>query len=226
VDTNSLIQKLASNSNPTRSLSNPWARTAIWLAISVPYVFFVVLIVSPREDILEKLGNSRFLIEQSVALATAITAAVAAFASTIPGYGRKYLLLPALPLSAWLGTLGVGCLLDFSHHGIHGTPFHADWFCIPGIVIVGAIPGLAIALMLKRGAPLTPTLSTAFAGLAAAGIGDFGLRLFHPEDTGLVVLVWQFGTVFTLSLLAGWAGRYVLSWRLRIAAEKRQLAAQ
>lgn len=194
-------------------LSNPWARTAIWLAISLPYVFLVVLLMSPRDDLLEKLASGRFMLEQSAALATGITAAVAAFVSTIPGYNRKYLLLPILPFLAWLGTLGVGCLLDFSHHGIQGTTFHVDWFCLPGIVFVGAVPGLAIALMLKRGAPLTPTLSTALAGLAAAGLGDFGLRLFHPEDAGLVVLVWQFGTVFGLSLLAGWAGRHILNWR-------------
>jgi hypothetical protein len=225
VDTNSLIQKLAITSKPTRPLSNPWARMAVWLAISVPYILLVVLVISPRGDILEKLGNGRFLIEQFAALATGISAAVAAFASTMPGYNKRYLLLPVFPLSVWLGTLGVGCLLDFSHHGLNGTPFHADWFCIPGIVIVGAIPGLAIALMLKRGAPLTPTLSTALAGLAAAGIGDFGLRLFHPEDSGLVVLVWQFGTVFILSMLAGWSGRYFLNWRSRIAAENRRLAA-
>lgn len=225
MDTNSLIQQLASGSNPTRPLSNPWARTAVWLAISVPYVLLVVLIISPRGDILEKLGDSRFLIEQFAALATGFTSAAAAFASTIPGYNRKYLLLPVLPLAAWLATLGVGCLLDFSHHGVHGITFHADWFCIPGIVIVGIVPGLTIALMLKRGAPLTPKLSTSLAGLAAAGIGDFGLRLFHPEDSGLVVLVWQLGTVFMLSLLAGWAGRYVLNWRSKIAAESLRLPA-
>lgn len=225
MDTGSLIQQLANNSRPTRPLSNPWVRMAIWLAISVPYILLIVLFMSPGGDILEKLGDGRFLIEQSAALATGIAAAVAAFASTIPGYDRKYLLLPVLPLSAWLGTLGVGCLLDFSHPGTQGVAFHADWFCIPGIMIVGAIPGLAIALMLKRGAPLTPTLSTALAGLAATGIGDFGLRLFHPEDAGVVVLIWQFGTVFVLSVLAGWAGRYFLSWRSRIAAETSQLPA-
>lgn len=225
MDTNSLIQQLATTSKPTRPLSNPWARMAVWLAISVPYILLVVLVMSPRGDILEKLGDSRFLIEQVAALATGISAAVAAFASTIPGYNKRYLLLPVFPFAVWLGTLGVGCLLDFSHHGLNGTTFHADWFCIPGIVIVGAIPGLAIALMLKRGAPLTPALSTALAGLAAAGIGDFGLRLFHPEDTGLVVLVWQFGTVFIISLLAGWSGQYFLSWRSRIAAENRRLPA-
>lgn len=213
MDTNALIQQLADSSKPLRPLSSPWTRTGVWLAISLPCVLLVVLLISPREDIFVKLGDSRFLLEQFAAVATSITAALAAFASTIPGYNRKYLMLPILPLSVWLGTLGVGCLLDLSHSGAHGPTLHADWFCIPGIFLVGAIPGLAIVLMLKRGAPLTPMLSTALAGLAAAGLGDFGLRLFHSEDAGLVVLVWQFGTVFGFSLLAGWLGRYVLTWR-------------
>ena len=213
MDTNTLIQQLADSSKPLRLLYNPWARTGVWLAISLPSVFLVVLLVSPREDIFVKLGDGRFFLEQFAAIATSIASAIAAFASTIPGYNRKYLLLPILPFSVWLGTLGVGCLHDLSLGGVHGATLHADWFCIPGIIIAGAIPGLAIVVMLKRGAPLTPTLSIALAGLAAAGLGDFGLRLFHPEDAGLVVLIWQFGTVFGLSLLAGWLGRYVLKWR-------------
>ena len=226
MDTNTLIQQLTDSSKPLRPLSNPWTRTGIWLAISVPCVLLIVLLISPRQDILEKLGDGRFLMEQFAAVATGITAAVAAFASTIPGYNKKYLMLPVFPLSVWLGTLGVGCLLDLTHGGMHGTTLHADWFCIPGIILVGAIPGLAIVLMLKRGAPLTPALSTALAGLAAAGLGDFGLRLFHPEDAGLVVLVWQFGTVFGLSLLAGWLGRYVLTWHSITETHREKLAAQ
>jgi len=67
--------------------------------------------------------------------------------------------------------------------------------------------------MLRRGAPLTPHLMTALGGLAAAGLGNFGLRLFHEQDASLTVLVWQFGTVFMLSALAGWAGHYLLNWR-------------
>jgi hypothetical protein len=56
--------------------------------------------------------------------------------------------------------------------------------------------------MLRCGPPLTPHTTTALGGLAAAGLGNFGLRLFHPQDAGLTVLVWQVGTVCLLPAIA------------------------
>jgi len=216
VDTDALIKKLSEDAAPTQPLANPWLRTIVWLAISVPYVVVVITLFSPRTDLAAKLAEVRFLIEQIAAFATAFTAAIAAFASTIPGYDKKYLLLPLVPLSAWLVSIGIGCFVDFSHSGFHLTVFHVDWICLPGIILVGAMPGLAIVLMLQRGAPLSPASSTMLGGLAAAALGDFGLRFFHPEDTGLLVLTWQFGSVFLLSAFAAWVGPRVLSWKLKM----------
>jgi len=226
LDTEALIKRLSENAKPTQPLANPWLRALAWLAISVPCLMAVIVLFSPRADLGAKLIEARFLIEQSAALATAFTAAIAAFASTIPGYDKKYLILPVVPLAAWLATLGIGCFVDLSHSGFHLTVFHADWFCLPGIVMVGALPGLAIVFMLRRGAPLSPASSTMLGGLAAAALGDFGLRFFHPEDTGLLVLVWQFGSVFLLSVLSAWIGRHVLNWKSKIEANKEEMLAR
>jgi hypothetical protein len=57
--------------------------------------------------------------------------------------------------------------------------------------------------------------------LAAAGLGSFGLRLFHVEDAGLMILVWQVGTVFLLTAMAAGAGRYLLNWRSIIGMTRR-----
>ena len=65
--------------------------------------------------------------------------------------------------------------------------------CIPAIALAGAVPAALIVFMLRRGAPIGPGLSMALGGLAAAGLGSFGLRLFHAEDASLMVLVWQLG---------------------------------
>jgi len=81
--------------------------------------------------------------------------------------------------------------------------FASDWFCLPAIVLVGTVPAIAMAVMLRRGAPLTPKITAALGGLAAAGLGNFGLRLFHPQDSSLMVLVWQMGSVLLLTLLCG-----------------------
>jgi hypothetical protein len=39
------------------------------------------------------------------------------------------------------------------------------------------------------------------------------IRLFHPQDASLMVLVWQVGTVFVLTTVAGSTGRLLLDWR-------------
>ena len=213
MDTDRLIQTLVDTAQPVRPLSRPWIRCALWLAIAIPYVGLVVYVMSPRPDLTVKITEARYLIEQFAALATGIAAAVAAFATTIPGYSRKILFLPALPLAAWLGVLGQGCVSAWIQSGLAGLSLQPSWFCFPAIVLVGAMPAVAMVVMLRRGAPLMPCTTVALGGLAAAGLGNFGLRLFHPQDASLMVLVWQFGSVFILAALAGCMGRYVLNWR-------------
>jgi hypothetical protein len=213
MDTEKLIQTLVETAQPVRPLPRPLARTAMWLAIAIPYMALVVYVMSPRSDLVSKMSEARYLIEQVAALATGIAAAIAAFAATIPGYSRKVLLLPVPPLAVWFGVLGQGCVSIWLQFGTNGLTLQPDWFCFPAIVLVGAIPAVAMVAMLRRGAPLMPCTTVVLGGLAAAGLGNFGLRLFHPQDASLMVLVWQFGSVFILASLAGCLGRYVLNWR-------------
>src|SRR6266851_2484668 len=198
MDTGKLIEHLAEADGPVRPLAHPWRRTAAWLAIAIPYVALVVFVVSPRSDLVAKISESQFLIEQAAALATGIAAA-----------------------AVWLASLGEGCVQEWIRFGPDGLSLELDWFCFPAIVLVGAIPAIAMAVMLRRGAPLTPHATTALGGLAAAGIGNFGLRLFHPQDASLMVLVWQLGAVCVLTAMAAWAGRHLLNWRSIIATGRR-----
>jgi hypothetical protein len=223
IDTEKLIERLAATVEPVRPLARPWIRTAAWLLVAIPYVALVVFVVSPRADLVSKASDWRYVIEQFAALATGITAATAAFATVIPGYDRKFLFLPALPLAIWLGSLGDGCVEDWIHLGPDGVSLRPDWFCFPAIILVGAVPAIAMAVMLRRGAPLSPHTTTALGGLAAAGLGNFGLRLFHSQDASLMVLVWQVGTVFVLAAMAAWAGQYLLNWRSIIGTNRRSV---
>jgi hypothetical protein len=213
VDTDKFIERLAEAVEPVQPLSRPWIRTAAWLLVAIPYVALVVLVASPRADLLAKAAQWRYLVEQLAALFTGIAAATAAFATIIPGYDRRILFVPALPLAIWLGSLGDGCVQDWIRLGPDGLSLRPDWHCFPGIVLIGAVPAIAMVVMLRRGAPLTPHLTAALGGLAAAGLGNFGLRLFHSQDASLMVLVWQVGTVSILTALAAWAGHYLLNWR-------------
>lgn len=212
-NTEELVRRLAEHLEPVRPLPAPWVRTGVWLALAVPYVALVVLVISPRGDLLSQMSDVRFVIEQAAALATGMAAALAAFVTVVPGHNGKVVALPLLPLGLWLGSLGQGCIQAWAQRGPEGWALRPDWVCLPAIIVVGAFPAFVMAIMLHRGVPLTPHRTTLLGGLAAAALGNFGLRLFHPQDASVMVLVWQFGTVAFLSALAGCTGRYLLSWQ-------------
>lgn len=209
--THELIRRLAADNRPTPALPSPPWRMATWLALSAPFIALAVIIASPRPDLLEKLTESRFLIEQIAALGTALTAAMAAFCATVPGLPAWRLFMPLLPLTIWLATLGQGCFVRGAEQGI--TALTPDPLCFPVIAAIGAVPAAIIVAMLRRGAPLMPKVTMAYGALAATALADFGLRLFHPVDASLTVLVWQFGTVVILSGMLGISGRSLLRWR-------------
>lgn len=212
MDTETLIESLTTDLTRSGRLAGPWLRATMWLAIAVPYVAGVVYLMSPRSDLASKFLDPQFVVEQMAALATGIAAAAAAFGTTIPSYSRKILIAPAVTLAIWLGALGQGCISSLLASGIERSTLSADWLCLPAIVLVGAVPAWTMVAMLRRGAPLAPYITVGLGGLAAAGLGNFGLRLFHPQDASLMVLVWQFGTVSLLSICAACVGPRFLNW--------------
>lgn len=220
MDTDQLIQQLSRGPTPVGRLPAPWRRAAIWFAISVPYVAAVIWLHSMSFDVTQMLADRQFIVEQIATLLTAIAAVTAAFCSVVPGYDRRILLFPLPPLTIWLISIGEGCVRDWLRLGAQGLALRADWDCLPPAALIGIVPALAIVIMLRRGAPLYPRVSLALAALAVAALGNFGLRFFHVGDASIMVLVWHFGSVVVLALLAGWIGKRVLNWK------KAELAAQ
>lgn len=106
---------------------------------------------------------------------TAGTAALAAFCAEVPVRPRWERAVPLVPVSLWIGLFEAGCLSAWSLADPQALVFQSDWACLPGIVMVGLVPGIAMAVMLRRGAPLAPMLSVGLGGLAAAALADFGL---------------------------------------------------
>jgi len=217
LDTEQLIHQLADHPAPVRRLPAPWRRAALWFAISLPYVAVVVFAhampASMPIDPSHMLHDRQFIIEQIAILLTAITAVMAAFCSVVPGYDRRILLLPLLPLAIWLLSLGDGCINDWIRLGARGLELRPDWDCLPPAALIGIVPALAIVIMLRRGAPLYPRITLALAALAVAALGNFGLRVYHVGDASIMVLVWHFGSVIVLALIAGWIGQLVLNWK-------------
>jgi hypothetical protein len=213
METNELIARLAADAMPVRRLPSPSTRMLLWLAISLPAVAAVIALMPVAVDLARALADRQFLIEETATLATALAAAVAAFCSVVPGYDRKILLLPLVPLAIWLATLGQGCLQDWVRANAGGLELRPDWDCLLPASLIGIVPMIAMVIMLRRGAPLLPRATLALGALAVAALGNFGLRLFHLGDASIMVLFWHFGSVGVLSVIAAAIGRYILRWR-------------
>jgi hypothetical protein len=214
MDTNALIQELADSAVPVRRLPSPWARMLLWLALSVPILAAVIWLVMPSDiNPVAAITDRRFLIEEAVLLVTALTASLAAFASVVPGYDRRILLIPLLPFAVWLASLGEGCWRNWVALGTNGLTLRPDWDCLPPAILIGIVPSIAMVVMLRRGAPLIPRTSIALGALAVAALANLGLRVFHVGDASVMVLFWHLGGAAVLAGLAALAGRRVLYWR-------------
>jgi hypothetical protein len=218
MDIDHFIQQLAERAQPVTRLLAPWRRTVLWLAASLVYVSIVVAAYLWLDVGLPPSIEPRLVLELVAILATAVTAAIAAFSSVVPGRDQRFLLLPLIPFSLWLATLGQGCLQDWQALGITGLRVRADWDCAMPALIVSALPAGVMLLMLRRGAPLVPAVSLALGVLATGAIANFGLRVFHAGDLSIQILVWHAGGAFVVSLIASLAGPRVLPWRKGLGA--------
>jgi hypothetical protein len=182
----------------------------VWLAISAVYAAAVIL--TQPLPFNQWQMETRFVIEQAATIATAVTAAVAAFWSVVPGSDWRWVLLPVAPLVVWLATLGEACVRDWLRVGWAALAPGTDWDCVWLAAAIGFVPAVAIVFMLRRGAPLVPHLSLALAAVAVAAFANFAIRLHHPGDLGLTILAWHFGMVPLLACIAGLLARHVLKW--------------
>jgi hypothetical protein len=211
MDTTRLIERLAHEAQPAPPLPRPWIRAAVWLGGVVLYLAAITLPMTSNAHIAANGTGWKFLFPQLAAVVTAAAAAFAAFASTVPGYSRRILWLPAAAGLVWFGGL-VGWSYGEWHAGVRlAAP--REWVCVVMIVAGGAVPAFVMAKMLRRGAPLTPGVTTALGALAVTGLANVGACLSHPHPSSAVTLVWHGLTIAALVAVAGWMGRDLLNWK-------------
>jgi hypothetical protein len=212
LDTDTLIDRLAGDASPVRRVDPVWKRVTLWLCLGFPPLLVIVAVHGLVVDLPTLMGDGQLLVEQAAAFATAVAAAAAAFASTIPGGSRRWLWLPAVPLAAWLLAIGKGCFDDWLQFGPDGLALRPDFECFGPMLLMAAVPAVVMLVMLRRGAPLAPRATLFLGALATAAVVAFGLRFFHIGDASIMVLVWHMGVASVLTFAAGLAGPRVLGW--------------
>ena len=211
VETNQLITLLVADCPAVRRLHAPWQRTGLWLTISLLGVGTMTAVQLAGRDVIEGI-DTRMAVEQAAILLTGLTAALAAFSTVVPGRDWRISLLPLIPLGVWLGSLGEGCMHDWSRLGADGLQVSSDWGCVPAAIVLSIPCATIMLVMLRRGAPPFPNLTLALGTLASAAMVNFGLRLFHAGDVAVMILAWHFGGIAAVTTLASRFGDRVLNW--------------
>jgi len=213
MNTDRLIESLAQDLRPAPALRAPWARAGWWLLGAAAYLGILTLLMTSRADLLANGSSSGLVFSQIAAILTAAAAAAAAFASTVPAFSHRVLLLPAVAAMVWFGSLVGGAVWEWRQSG--GADVAAasgEWLCVATIVFGGAPPGVGIGLMLRKGAPLTPRLTAALGVLAVAALANVSACVSHPHSSNAVTLVWHGSTILALLAGAVSGGRFLLTW--------------
>ena len=173
-------------------------------------LFFATLGIRP--DIGDALATWRFnlkIVLVLVALAVAFSLCLAV--SRPIRTGRETLRL--LPLAA-LATIAVGIEVVVLPGAAWANRLIGSnaLVCLCAIPLFAAAPLVAVLAILRTGAPASPTLAGAAAGLLAATAGA-ALYAFHCfDDSPLFVVTWYSLAALPVVLLGAFAGQRFLRW--------------
>lgn len=207
-----LISRLAADASPVKRLSHPIWRAAMWFCVSTAYAVVLLVGTGWQKNLSTQFSDSRLLWGFSAAMLTAMMAAAAAFCSTCPGRPLWERLAPFPFLLFWVASTIEGCRQDLALKG--SLPVDAGLqLALPGkLLLVSAAPAVLILLMVRRGAPIAPYLTTGLSMLAATAIGAAAMLLAQPHLSNITLLIWQILPVIIFSGIASLFGPRLLYW--------------
>ncbi|CAN5921480.1 NrsF family protein [soil metagenome] len=173
-------------------------------------VFFLDLGV--RTDIADALRTWRFDIKVAlvfVALLLAFSLCLALSRPVISGHpGRRLLPLAALAVAMVAIELAALPSTVWAHRMVGSNAL----ICLAAIPMLAIAPLAAVLMVLRSGAPASPMLAGAAAGLLAATAGA-ALYAFHCfDDSPLFVVTWYTLAAAPVVLLGAVAGHRLLRW--------------
>jgi len=212
MNTNDLIDNLAAGLEPVAPLWPPGKRAAAWSLGAALYVSLLVIGMSSGGTGTDGAG-AMFWVPQIAAIVTGLVASAAAFASVVPGLPKQSRAWAAAAALVWLGTLVVASPGDVDWATVPVASH--EWICV-GVIVVGGAPlMLALMLMLRHGAPLSPATTAALAALAVGTLANVGACLSLPHANGAITFAWHGGVVLALVVVAAVSGSLVFAWPAR-----------
>jgi hypothetical protein len=217
MNTDDLVQKLAHDLEPAAPLRRPAARAGTWFAGAALYIAALAIGMGFVNGYSDGVG-ARFWAVQIAAVVTSLLASAAAFASVSPGLAGRSRSLAVAAAALWLVTLATTSTVDADWSAISSASH--EWWCV-GFIVASGTPLLAVLVwMLRRGAPLNPTTTAAFAALSVAALANVGACISLPHANNAVTLAWHGGVIAAATLGAAACGRLLFFWRLAPSPER------
>ena len=211
MDTQRLIRTLAQDQASTIPMARAWTLAAVAAAIIGAVVFWIA--IGPRPDIVDAAGTIRFLFKFVATLCLFATALWALAALARPG-GNFRAVLPALLVAPSLLLVAVGMELM----AIPADQIGRRWLgtnsmvCLTFIPLIGAGPLVAFLLALRHGAPASPSIAGALAGIVAGGLAATFYAAHCTDNSPLFVATWYTLAIAILAAIGALAGRLVARW--------------
>jgi hypothetical protein len=202
--TEDLIHQLGGDLRPVRRLMPPARRAAVWLLYGAMYVAAMMTLAWVRRGALGVEANAPYVLQQATLASTGVLAALAAFASVIPGSTSRARVALVLSLGVMMVALLWGTLRDVQQFGTVGVGRETDWPCVVSIALGGLALCAIAGVMLRRGAVLEPRATALFAGIAAVSLANIEACVGRIHTFTATVMIWHGATagVLLLGLIA------------------------
>jgi hypothetical protein len=211
MNTDDLVKELARDLEPAAPLRRPTARAGAWFLGAALYVALLALGMGFVNAYPDGAGST-YWAGLIAAIVTSLLACAAAFASVIPGLESRSQVLAVAAAAVWVVTLAMASPADTDWSAVAGATH--EWLCV-GFIVAGGAPLLAVLTwMLRRGAPLKPATTAAFAALSFAALANVGACVSLPHTNNAITLVWHGGVIVAVTICAAVCGRPLFSWRL------------
>lgn len=214
-----VIARLARDATPVTPLPSPLARWGVWTLKAALAAAIVTMLLGVRHDLAFHLRDARFVLAAAFTGLLALTAAADAFLLSVPGVspGRLAKTMPLIALIAW-GTLLWTRMIAIGDPvaEIAATPRHPA--CVLLILMISAVPGIALFGMLRQAAPLEARWTGVCAALGAFACGALGTQFVCNIDAPGHQLLWHFVPVVVLTSVGLVLGARLLQWRRPISS--------
>jgi hypothetical protein len=211
VKTDDLIGLLAQDSAPPWRLRSLLA-VALAAGIIIAAIFFFVGI-GFRPDISEAVKSTRFLFKFVVTVSLAVTAIWVTLRVGRPGGSLAHGGLALAIAPALLACAAVVELLVLPEsQWMPRAVGHNARFCLTLIPLLSIGPLACLLAALREGAPSSPGLAGAVAGLAASGIAATFYAANCTDDSALFVITWYPIAILIVATAGCLIGRKLLRW--------------